>query len=77
MYVRVAVSNEHAEIDLSKKFGAIIGYELPNSYAQKLYVTFNEHLIIVYLLVICTPILHIFAQLTAQKVPRQLRSNIK
>ena len=46
LFVRVAVSNEHAEIDLSKKFGAqtseAIGlYRLTKQYAKKIGLSFN------------------------------------
>ena len=46
LYVRVAVSNEHAEIDLSKKFGAqtseAIGlYRLTKQYAKKIGLSFH------------------------------------
>ena len=46
LYVRVAVSNEHAEIDLSKKFGAIsseaIGLlRLTKQYAKKIGLSFH------------------------------------
>ena len=46
MYVRVAVSNEHAEIDLSKKFGALsseaIGLlRLTKQYAKKIGLSFH------------------------------------
>ena len=46
MYVRVAVSNEHAEIDLSKKFGALnseaIGLlRLAKQYAKKTGLSFH------------------------------------
>ncbi len=46
LFVRVSVSNEHAEIDLSKKFGAInseaIGlFRLTNQYAKKIGLSFH------------------------------------
>ena len=46
LYVRVAVSNEHAEIDLSKKFGAIISeasglLRLTKQYAKKIGLSFH------------------------------------
>jgi len=46
LFVRVAVSNEHAEIDLSKKFGAIaseaIGlFRLTNQYAKNIGLSFH------------------------------------
>ena len=46
LFVRVAVSNEHAEIDLSKKFGAqtseAIGlYRLTKQYAKKIGISFH------------------------------------
>ena len=46
LFVRVAVSNEHAEIDLSKKFGAqtseAIGlYRLTKQYAKKIGLSFH------------------------------------
>ena len=46
LFVRVSVSNEHAEIDLSKKFGAItseaIGLlRLTNQYAKKIGLSFH------------------------------------
>ena len=46
MYVRVAVSNEHAEIDLSKKFGAISSeacglLRLTKQYAKKIGLSFH------------------------------------
>ena len=46
LFVRVSVSNEHAEIDLSKKFGVIsseaIGlYRLTNQYAKKIGLSFH------------------------------------
>ena len=46
LFVRVAVSNEHAEIDLSKKFGAItseaIGlFRLTNQYAKRIGLSFH------------------------------------
>ena len=47
LFVRVAVSNEHAEIDLSKKFGALnsesIGLlRLAKQYAQKIGLSFDS-----------------------------------
>ena len=46
LFVRVSVSNEHAEIDLSKKFGAItseaIGlFRLTNQYAKRIGLSFH------------------------------------
>jgi len=46
LFVRVSVSNEHAEIDLSKKFGAItseaIGlFRLTNQYSKKIGISFH------------------------------------
>jgi len=46
LFVRISVSNEHAEIDLSKKFGAItseaIGlYRLTRQYAKKIGLSFH------------------------------------
>ena len=46
LFVRVSVSNEHAEIDLSKKFGAIsseaIGlFRLTKQYAKKIGLSFH------------------------------------
>ena len=46
LFVRVAVSNEHAEIDLSKKFGAIIAeasglLRLTKQYAKKIGLSFH------------------------------------
>ena len=46
LFVRVAVSNEHAEIDLSKKFGAIISeasalLRLTKQYARKIGLSFH------------------------------------
>ena len=46
LFVRVSVSNEHAEIDLSKKFGALtseaIGlFRLTNQYAKKIGLSFH------------------------------------
>ena len=50
LFVRVAVSNEHAEIDLSKKFGALhseaLGLlRLTNQYAKKIGLSFHLSLI--------------------------------
>ena len=41
LFVRISVSNEHAEIDLSKKFGAMLSeatglYRLTNQHAKKI-----------------------------------------
>ena len=46
LYVRVSVSNEHAEIDLSKKFGAISSeacgiFRLTKQYAKKIGLSFH------------------------------------
>ena len=46
LFVRISVSNEHAEIDLSKKFGAVtseaIGlFRLTNQYAKKIGLSFH------------------------------------
>ena len=46
LFVRVAVSNEHAEIDLSKKFGALNSeaaglFRLVNQYASKIGLSFH------------------------------------
>ena len=47
LFVRVAVSNEHAEIDLSKKFGALTSeasralLRLTKQYAKKLGLSFH------------------------------------
>ena len=46
LFVRVAVSNEHAEIDLSKKFGALVSeatglLRLTKQYAKKIGVSFH------------------------------------
>ncbi len=46
LFVRVSVSNEHAEIDLSKKFGAIALeatglYRLANQYSKKIGLSFH------------------------------------
>ena len=46
LFVRVSVSNEHAEIDLSKKFGAIASeatglYRLANQYSKKIGLSFH------------------------------------
>ena len=46
LFVRVSVSNEHAEIDLSKKFGAISSeatglYRLTKQYAKKIGLSFH------------------------------------
>ena len=46
LFVRVAVSNEHAEIDLSKKFGALISeaiglLRLTKQYAKKVGLSFH------------------------------------
>ena len=46
LFVRVAVSNEHAEIDLSKKFGAINSeatglLRLAKQYAKKIGLSFH------------------------------------
>jgi len=46
LFVRVAVSNEHAEIDLSKKFGALISeatglFRLTKQYAKKIGLSFH------------------------------------
>ena len=46
LFVRVAVSNEHAEIDLSKKFGALMSeatglLRLTKQYAKKIGLSFH------------------------------------
>ena len=46
LFVRVSVSNEHAEIDLSKKFGATVSEATPllklaQSYSKKLAISFH------------------------------------
>jgi len=46
LFVRVAVSNEHAEIDLSKKFGALSSeatglLRLTRQYAKKIGLSFH------------------------------------